>query len=78
MDPQSLKERMNKNLLTYIKMKILDCKVDGESFSLEVDNNDSSPQIENVANVMETRRSRTTRESRTTMYKCKHEEETGI
>ena len=57
-------------------MEILDCKVDGKSFCLEVDDN-SSPQIETVANIMETRGSRTTRESRTSVYKCKNEEEPG-
>ena len=57
-------------------MEIIDCQVDGKSFSLDVDD-EPSPEIQKVADIMETRGSRTTRESRTTLYKCKDEEETS-
>ena len=57
-------------------MKNLDCKVDWKSFSLEIDK--PSPEInKNCANIMETRGSRTTCESRTAMYKCKNHEKAG-
>ena len=56
-------------------MEVIDCTVDGKSFSLDVD--EPSPEIQQVANIVETRGSRTTRESRTTVYKCKNEEETA-
>ena len=58
-------------------MEIIDCKVNGKSFSLDVDD-EPSPEIQEVADIMETRSSaRTTRESRTSLYKCKDEKETG-
>ena len=51
-------------------MEIMDCrKADGKSFSLDVDE-DPSPEIQEVTDLMETRGSRTTRESRKTVYKC--------
>ena len=56
-------------------MEVIDCTTDGKSFSLDVD--EPSPEIQQVANIVETRGSRTTRESRTTVYKCKNEEETA-
>ena len=58
-------------------MEIIDCKVNGKSFSLDV-NDEPSPEIQEVADIIETRSSaRTTRESRTSLYKCKDEEERG-
>ena len=58
-------------------MEIIDCKIDGKSFCLDVDD-DPTPEIQEAADIMETRSSaRTTRESRTSLYKCKDEEETG-
>ena len=42
-------------------MEVIDCTVDGKSFSLDVD--EPSPEIQQVANIVETRGSRTTRES---------------
>ena len=56
-------------------MEIIDCTTDGKSFSLDV--HESTPEIKQVANIVETRGSRTTHESRTSVYKCKNEEETA-
>lgn len=61
----------------YKKWKYSTVRLMGKLFCLEVEDNDSSSQIENIANIMETRGSRTTRESKTSVYKCKNEEETG-
>ena len=58
-------------------MEVLDCTVDGKSFCLDIDD-EPTPEIQQVADIMETRGSRTTCESRTTVYKCKDEEETGM
>ena len=44
-------------------MEILDCKVNGKSFCLDVD--EPSPRIEELSPIIETRGSRTTRENRT-------------
>lgn len=57
-------------------MEVLDCTVAGKSFCLEVDD-EPTPEIKQVADIMETRGPRTTRESRTSVYKCKDEEEIG-
>ena len=59
-----------------INMEIIDCQVHGKSFSLDFDE-EPSPEIQKAADIMETRGSRTTRDSRTTLYKCKDEEETS-
>ena len=56
-------------------MEIIGFTTDGKSFSLNVD--EASPEIKQVANIVETRGSKTTHESRTTVYKCKNEEETA-
>ena len=56
-------------------MEVIDCTTDGKSFSLDID--EQTPEIQEVSNIIETRGSRTTRESRTTVYKCKDEEETS-
>ena len=58
-------------------MEIIDCKIDGKSFCLDVDD-EPTPEIQEAADIIETRSSaRTTRKSRTSLYKCKDEEETG-
>ena len=57
-------------------MEVLDCKVDGKSFCLDIDN-EPTPEVQQVADIMETRGSRTAWENRTTVYKCKDGEETG-
>ena len=57
-------------------MEVLDCTIDGKSFCLDVDD-EPTPEIKQVADIMETRGSRTTRESRTSVYKYKDEEEIG-
>ena len=57
-------------------MEVLDCTVDGKSFCLDIDDK-TTPEIQQVADIMETRGFRTTQESRTTVYKCKDEEETS-
>ena len=56
-------------------MEIIDCTTEGKSFCLDVD--EPTPDIAKVTSIIETRGSRTTRESRSTVYKCKTEEETG-
>ena len=58
-------------------MEIIDCKVNEKSFSLDVDE-EPSPEIQEVADIIEIRSgAKTTRESRTTLYKWKDEEEKG-
>lgn len=57
-------------------MEIIDCQVDGKSFCLDIDD-EPSPEIQQVADIIENRGSRTTRESRTTIYQSKNEEETA-
>jgi hypothetical protein len=57
-------------------MEVLDCRVDGKPLCLDLDD-EPTPGIKEVADITETRRSGTTREPRTTAYKCKDEEEIG-
>ena len=46
-------------------MEIIDCKIDGKSFCLDVDD-DPSPEIQEAADIMETRSS--ARTTRVTIY----------
>ena len=58
-------------------MEIIDCKVNDKSFCVDIDD-EPSPEIQQVADMMETRSSAwATRESRTSLYKYKDEKETS-
>ena len=57
-------------------MYVLDCTVDGNSFCLDIDD-EPTPETQQEADIMETRGSKTIRESRTSVYKCKDDEEIG-
>ena len=52
-------------------MEVIDCTTDGKSFCLDVDDG-PTPEIQEVSNIVENRGSRTTRESRTSLDKCKN------